>query len=339
MLASMALADSVLALPVEIDGYTLERRELAVSSQFTRVTTTVVLAGGDERGLGEDVTYTPADHEGFPDALPLSGTRTLGELSHELDGRDLFARPPGMDASRDYRRWAFESAALDLALRQAGRSLGDVVGRAYRPTRFVASSRGDVLAWLAAIPSLELKVDAAADWTREQMERLASTSRVRVVDLKAFYRGTSVDLAPDPELYRAVAEIFADAVIEDPWLEDGCREALAAAEDRLSFDAPIHSLADVDALPLEPRWLNIKPSRFGTIARLLECIEACGVRGISMYGGGQFELGPGRGQIQRLASLFYAEGPNDVAPGEYNEGEPRAGLPTSPLPAFTGVGL
>ena len=33
-------------------------------------------------------------------------------------------------------------------------------------------------------------------------------------------------------------------MIEDAWLEDGCREALAGAEDRLSFDAPIHSLAD-----------------------------------------------------------------------------------------------
>jgi L-alanine-DL-glutamate epimerase-like enolase superfamily enzyme len=339
MLASMALADPVLALPVEIERYTLERRELAVSSQFTRVSTTVVAEGRGERGFGEDVTYTPEDHNGFPDALPLAGSWTVGDLSRQLDGHDLFAAPPAMHASLDYRRWAFESAALDLALRQAGRSLGDLVGREYRPVRFVVSSRGDILAWLAAIPGLEFKVDAAADWTRERMSDLAGTGRIRVVDLKAFYRGTSVDLPPDPDLYRGVAEIFADAVIEDPWLEDGCREALAGAEDRLSFDAPIHSLADVDTLPLAPRWLNVKPSRFGTVARLLECIEACEARGISMYGGGQFELGPGRPQIQRLASLFYADGPNDVAPGEYNDGDPRPGLPTSPLPAFAGVGL
>jgi hypothetical protein len=50
-----------------------------------------------------------------------------------------------------------------------------------------------------------------------------------------------------------------------------------------------------------------------------------------MYGGGQFELGPGRGQIQYLASLFHPDGSNDVAPGGYNEVEPRAGLPESPL--------
>jgi len=50
-----------------------------------------------------------------------------------------------------------------------------------------------------------------------------------------------------------------------------------------------------------------------------------------MYGGGQFELGPGRAHIQRLASLFYADAPNDVAPGDYNVGEPRPALPQSPL--------
>ena len=52
--------------------------------------------------------------------------------------------------------------------------------------------------------------------------------------------------------------------------------------------------------------------------------------GIGLYGGGQFELGPGRGHIQLLASLFHPNGPNDVAPGGYN-GAPVPGLPTSPL--------
>ena len=58
-----------------------------------------------------------------------------------------------------------------------------------------------------------------------------------------------------------------------------------------------------------------------------------------MYGGGQYELGPGRPQIQRLASIFYPDGPNDVAPSDYNEGDPRAGLPQSPLPPSEGPGL
>jgi len=148
-----------------------------------------------------------------------------------------------------------------------------------------------------------------------------------------------VDLEPDPELYRAIVEELPDVVIEDAWLEDGLRDALAGAEDRLSFDAPVHSLEDLDDLPLEPHWLNIKPSRFGTLRGLLECIEACEARGVRMYGGGQFELGVGRRQIQTLASVFYADGPNDTAPGAFNEGDPRPGLPSSPLPASDAVGF
>jgi L-alanine-DL-glutamate epimerase-like enolase superfamily enzyme len=243
-----------------------------------------------------------------------------------------------MPASVDYRRWAFESAALDLALRQAGRSLDEVLGREYRPVRFVASTRADIAPYQALDPGLEFKLDVEADWTPELMQQLAATDRVRVLDLKAYYRGTSVDLDPDPDLYRAVVEIFPDVVLEDPWLEGECREALRGTESRLSFDAPIHSWDDVRDLPIEPQWLNIKPSRFGTLPKLLECIEECDERGIRMYGGGQFELGPGRFQIQRLASLFYADGPNDVAPSAYNEG-PRKGLQTSPLPAPEGAGF
>jgi hypothetical protein len=297
------------------------------------VTTVVAFAGGGERGEGEDVTYQAADHDSFPHELPLEGSWTLGTFSKLLDAQSLFPDEPSFHDAYDYRRWAFEAAALDLALRQAGQTLGEALGRSPAPIRFVASTRGDPFAWLEVQPELELKLDAQKEWDRDLMLRLAATDRVRTVDLKGYYRGTVVDLPPDPELYRSIADNFPEAVIEDAWLEDGCREALAGAEDRLSFDAPVHSLANLDALPVEPRWLNVKPSRFGTLARLLECIDACEEREIQMYGGGQFELGPGRRQIQTLASVLYPDGPNDVAPGDYNAGGPRPGLPTSPLPA------
>jgi hypothetical protein len=335
-----SLWDSFADLEVKIADYSAQRRELIVSPEFTRVTTTVVFHCGDDTGQGEDVTYTSADHEHFPAHEMLAGTWTLHELSRRLEDLDLWPEePPAMEASRDYRRWAFESAALDLALRQAGSSFAELAGRDYRPVRFVASTRAEIAPFRELNPELEFKLDAEQDWDEALVEQLAATDRVRVVDFKAYYRGTSVDLAPDPELYRRVAAALPEAVLEDPWLEDGCREALASAEDRLSFDAPIHSWDDVQNLPLEPRWLNIKPSRFGTLRRLLDCIDECEARGIRMYGGGQFELGPGRVQIQKLASCFYPDAPNDVAPSEYNEGPARAGLPTSPLPAPDGTGF
>jgi len=327
----MSLWDEVAVLEAGVDGYALERRELPTESGWTRVTTTVVLRGDGVFGQGEDVTYDASFHDGVPADLVLAGTWSLEDFSHRLDDAAPLAE--------GYRRWAFESAALDLALRQAGLGLGQAVGREERPVRFVASTRADIEPWLELAPALEFKLDAESDWDRALLRRLHELDRVRIVDLKAYYRGTSVDLAPDPQLYRAVAEELPDVVLEDPWLEDGCREALAGAEDRLSFDAPVHSLHDLDALPLAPRWLNVKPSRFGTVRSLLETIEACEERGIRMYGGGQYELGPGRLQIQRLASVFYPDGPNDVAPSVYNEGGPRPDLPQSPLPPPDGPGL
>jgi hypothetical protein len=269
----------------------------------------------------------------------VAGDHTLRSASAALEGDDLFAAPPEMEASRDYRRWAFESAILDLALQQRGISLAAAVGREARPVRFVASTRADIGGWIDVDPALEFKLDPEESWDADLIARLAATGRVRVLDLKAYYHGTAVDVTPDPALYRRIAVEFPEVVIEDASLEGECREALRGAEERLSFDAPIHSLADVDALPVQVRWLNIKPSRFGTTERLLECIEACEARGVRMYGGGQFELGVGRRQIQTLASVFYPDTPNDVAPGIYNAGGPRPGLPKSPLPAFDHVGF
>jgi hypothetical protein len=327
----MSLWEAVAGLTVRVDGYSLERRESATPGGWTRVTTTVVLEGDGATGQGEDVTYEAELHDGVPAELMLAGTWSLEDLSHHLDESE--------ELTEGYRRWAFESAVLDLALRQNEVGLGQALGRQELPVRFVVSTRAAPERWLEVAPELEFKLDAEKDWDRPLLRRLRELDRVRVVDLKAYYSGTVVDLAPDPELYRAIVEELPDAVIEDAWLEDGLREALAGAEDRLSFDAPVHSLSDLDGLPLEPHWLNIKPSRFGTVRELFETIEACEERGISMYGGGQFELGPGRSQIQRLASVFYPAGPNDVAPSAYNEGEPREGLPQSPLPAPDGPGL
>ena len=136
----------------------------------------------------------------------------------------------------------------------------------------------------------------------------------------------------DPALYARVVDAFPQAVVEDAALTPETQAALGPALERLSFDAPVHSWADVAGLPRTPRFLNVKPSRFGTVAGLFEFLERAAAAGIALYGGGQFELGPGRAQIQALASLFYPNAPNDVAPSGYNEPEPRAGLQGSPLP-------
>jgi hypothetical protein len=333
-MAVMGTYDRIAPLPVLIDDVAYERTSQAVSSGFERVATTIVVRGGGHEGRGEDICYAAEDHDLFPPpaSLGLGGAHTIASASQVLDGCELFTAAPSMPASRDYRRWAFESALLDLALRQAGSTLGEVVGREPAPLRFVVSTREDIRDWLKVAPDLEFKVDPIpGEWDDAHMEALAATGRVRVADVKAHYVGTPVDTAPDAAFHRMVADHFPDAVIEDASLAPDVLAVLGDALDRLSFDAPIHSLADVDALPFAARHMNIKPSRFGPLSRLFECIDACLERGIELYGGGQFELGVGRGQIQEIASLFYAGTPNDVAPPAYNSPTPVAGLQGSPI--------
>ena len=81
-----------------------------------------------------------------------------------------------------------------------------------------------------------------------------------------------------------------------------------------------------------PKTVNVKPSRFGPIRNLFAAYDYCEERGIGAYGGGQTELGQGRGQIQYLASIFHPDTPNDVAPGGYNDPEQatKPGLPSEP---------
>ncbi len=322
----MALYDAVRGLELEIEDFGTQRREAAVSTEFTRVTTTIVLHGRGASGEGEDVTYQAEAHDDFPE-LRERGQFTLEELSRRLEQYEL----------EDYRRWAFESAALDLALRQAGLSLGDAVGLDYKLVRFVVSTRLEIRPWLDLYPEMQFKLDPTSEWSDDHMREIAATGAVRVLDLKGQYHGTIVDQPPDPRLYRSVADIFPEAIIEDPALTDETRDALSAAEERISWDAPIHSTDDIAAR--DPRYCNIKPSRFGPVKRLFDAIDHCRAHRITMYGGGQFELGPGRVHIQRLASLFYADSPNDVAPSAYNEGGSRPGLAQSPLEVAVERGL
>jgi hypothetical protein len=318
-------------LALEIESVELERKEIMVSPEFRRVTTIVQLRGGEEEGLGEDVTYLADLHDSVP-VPPVAGSWTLGAFSESLDGFRWFADLPEDNAAFDYRRWAWESAALDLALSQSGLTLADAVGKVARPVTYVVSTRvTNVEPLLELYPDARFKLDPDPDWGDETIDRLAELDRVDTADFKGVYRG-SFGQPPNPELYRRIAEAFPKAWLEDPGLDDSTDAVLRPHRDRITWDAPIHSVADAEALPFPPRCLNVKPSRFGTVDRLFSFYEWCEARGIALYGGGQFELGIGRAQIQELASLFHPDMPNDVAPSEFNQAEIPRGVTPSPLP-------
>ena len=346
----MATFDALAALPIEIEGYELEDMDRTYGD-FTRPSTVVHLRGGGEEGVGEDVVYDELDHIAHRDAgavQDLTGHATLGEFCEFVGELDLFPdSPPVREFSRLYRRWAYESAALDLALRQGGIPLHEALGREPKPLTFVCSTRlsafpaeGEekapsniepVTNRLAKYPGTRFKVDPENDWTDELIAELKGAAGVDVLDLKGHYKGTPVDVVTDPELYRKVAEAFPDAWIEDPDINEETRPVLEPYADRITWDAPLHYLSDIKELERKPKAINSKPSRFGSLKEICAIYDYCAEEGIQIYSGGQGEVGPGRGQAQYLSSLFHPDSSNDIAPSGYNDPSVPDGLPTSPM--------
>ncbi len=346
----MSTWERLAALEFELEDYALEPQIAQVSSDFERASTVIELRGAGHEGLGEDVTYDAVDHElqwAAGPRLPLTGRFSIASFSAHIAELDLFSEAPQREVSRRYRLWAYESAALDLALRQAGSTLHAALGREPQPVRFVVSLRLgeppslDLLRWrLELYPWMRFKLDPTSSWDEPLIAELVALGAVDSVDFKGYYVGSIVDQPADPVLYKRVAEAFPDAWIEDPALSEETDAVLAPHRARFSWDAPIHSIDDIEALPYPPRMVNIKPSRLGGLRNLLDAYDYCAERGIGNYGGGQFELGVGRGQNQYLASLFHADAPNDVAPSAFNLPDPPAGLPASPLePAPEDIGF
>lgn len=337
----MRTYDRVADLPVRIDRYAFDGLEATVSARFVRRSTVVRISGGGHEGVGEDVVYDNQDQsvlQRFGLVLPPPGTYTFDEYSRLLEERWLFTHRPMRPASFHYRRWAIESAVFDLALRQAGTSLPEALGREARPLRFVSSLNlghpPDLTAItrrLAIDPGLRFKLDPAPDWTPRVIVELADLGVVDTLDFKGHYEATPQLTPPHPGMYAQLVGAFPDAWIEDPQLTPEIDSVLAPHRDRITWDAPIHSIADIEALPFAPRMVNVKPSRLGPLSALLDCYDWLSERGIGAYCGGQFELGPGRGQVQAMAALFHPDAPNDIAPVEWNLPEPPRTAARNPL--------
>jgi L-alanine-DL-glutamate epimerase-like enolase superfamily enzyme len=334
--------DRLSNLSLTIESYELERLSSTQTHGWQRVTSLICLKGDGHEGLGEDISPYKDEastlHEVGP-VLPLAGEWTLGALCAHLHELDQWPIPPEWDVAKLWRNWGFESAALDLALNQAGKPLHEVLGREPQPITFVNSlGLGDPPAFdpiasrLGTHNGLRFKLDAVPAWTPELIAEVAATGAVEIIDFKGQYGLETGELSELLAMYERVIAAFPDALLEDAHDLPEVAELLAPEAHRISYDAPIHSRADIDSTPLTPVAVNIKPCRVGDLESLLDVYAATEEKGLITYGGGMGELGVGRGQIQLLASLFHPDGPNDTAPGGYNTDAPAADLPRSPLP-------
>ena len=235
----------------------------------------MVYDGEDHFAMREAAAYA-ADRRLLDHRLPVGPPGRPGPVSHQ---------EPVREPSRAYRRWAFESAALDLGLRQAGRALPEQLGRELQPLNYVVSMRlgpppmdgGEavpetskrMLDVLERYPGTRFKLDPTNTWSDDLIDELAASGAVDSLDLKGQYKGTPVDVRTDPELYAKLIEAFPDAWLEDPDITDETRPLLEPHRDRVTWDAPIHSVDDILALEWLPRTVNIKPSRVGSLVEPL----------------------------------------------------------------------
>jgi L-alanine-DL-glutamate epimerase-like enolase superfamily enzyme len=328
-------------LPLVVEGYEYERLHAVLAHEFQRVTTHVRLLGAGSDGLGEDVSVHIEDGSSLHETqleLPLAGEWTLASFCEHVSTLALWPEPPEYAGAVRFRQWAFESAALDLALRHAGRALHDVLGLEPRPVRFVNSlglgktpSIEPVRRRLARSSGVRFKLDAEVTWEPALVEEVAATGAVDTIDFKGHYGFEVEDPPALAALYDYVLAAFPDAYIEDPHDRPEIAQRLADHLERVSYDAPIRAAGDIGATPLAARVVNVKPSRIGSLRELFEVYARCERERRPMYGGGMGELGVGRGQIELLAALFHADAPNDVAPSAYNQDDPAGDLPASPL--------
>ncbi len=338
----MTLWPKLADLPLLIEGYELDTLSAEMANGQTRTTILVRIHGGGHEGLGEDVGVMPDDEDPVAKvpALSLAGEWTLESFCDHLGTVEQWQEPPEWELFRLWRNWSFESAALDLALRQAGRPLHEVLEREPRPLRFVNSlglgdppSTETIHRRLGRYPDVHFKLDAAAAWDLALCQDLAATNAVEVVDFKGQYHQEVEDEEALAAMYRHVVATFPRAILEDPHDLPAAQEAIAPHADRVSYDALITQAGDLDTTPVKPiKVVNIKPCRTGSLRRLLALYARCEGDGLLMYSGGMGELGVARGQIQLLASIFHPDGPNDCAPSAFNGPDPPEGLPTSPLP-------
>jgi hypothetical protein len=328
-------------LPLVIEACDYDRLHAVQARDFDRVTTHVRLLGAGVDGLGEDVSPFREDGTALHDTRPglaLAGDWTLAGFCEHVATLPLWPEPPEWDVAWRFRRWAFESAALDLALRQSGRALHEVLGLEPQPVRFVNSlglgeepSIEPVRLRLARSPGVRFKLDAETTWAAALVEQIAATGAVDTIDFKGHYKLEVKDPEALGPLYDRVLQAFPDAYLEDPHDLPEIARRLGDHLEQVSYDAPIRRADDIGATPLAARVVNVKPSRIGSLPELFEIYARCAGDGRPMYGGGMGELGVGRGQIELLAALFHADAPNDVAPSAYNEDDPSGDLPTSPL--------
>ena len=328
----VSLYDDVKDLPLEIDGVRARGPRApgprATSSARRR---SIHLHGAGEEGIGEDVTYHGEEHDRSQKrgpVLPLAGSWTLDSLlraprhAAALRARARAARVPRLPPLGVRERRARPRAAPGGHLaRRRGRPRA-ATGRVRRlDGARLATLDGAIRRVASPLPGPPLQARRERRSGRTSSSRSSppparstrSTSRASTAARSSTRRPTPISTGASPKGCRTPGSRIPASRGDDAVLEPHA--------DRVTWDAIIHSVEDIESLRWPPKTVNVKPSRFGSVERLFAAYDYCEAHGIGAYGGGQWELGPGRGQIQLLAALFH---PDDAERRRAARLQPRA---------------
>ena len=302
--------------PLEVESYELERLEQPVTRGFSRVTTRrAACTEAGTRGSARTSPGTRSTHDrelkagAHPAARRRAGrwrpSRTLSTSPSRTGAGPTRARRSTLRCVRPAPASPRPSAA----------SRGPVAFVVSPGPRRPADEPGRPAAGSSSSRAMRFKLDPASDWSDELIAGAGRDRRGRHRRPTRRTTAPTNDPPPDPELYRRVAEGFPEAYLEDPALTDETDAVLRPYRDRVTWDAPIHSVADVEALAVPAARAQLEavalrpPERAARLLRLLRrpwrsasTAAACS------------SSAPARGQIQYLASLFHPDAPNDVAP-------------------------
>ena len=267
-----------------------------------RTTAIVHLEGGGEHGYGEEVTFQEERPAPGEPAKCLGGSPGASVSSRSGWRCMIYSSEPRNSRS---------CGTIGIGRSRLQPSISRSVRRASVSTRRLVVTPEPVDFVVSPAPGFSsVPAGRAAE---DRRRRPAARSPVDVIDFKG---------SGDRAAVESALALYPDALLEDP--------PVVVPGARVSWDIRITSADEIRRLPDRPSAINVKPARLGRFAELFDVYELCAAEGIALYGGGQHELGPGRAQIQLLASLFHPHGPNDVAPAGYNEPNPGARAPDEP---------
>ena len=315
--------------------------------QWTRHTTVFHLHGGGTEGIGEDVVWDPDDQQrqqrgraGARHRRDCGRSTTSREHLAELDlfhGRDAGVSRP----YATYRRWALESAALDLALRQAGEPLHEVLGREPQPLtlRRLPAPRRPAQRRRRRRPPRRLRGRPLQARRRADLERGADRragrhrlgrrhrlqGRLQGHDRRRRHRSRAL-----PALRRGVPGRLAGGPRPDR--ARGRRRARAPPRPHHLGRARSTRSTTFASSPSRPKTLNCKPSRFGPLSALFDFYDFCerrGHRASTAAASPSSARAAARCSCSRRCSI--PTRPNDVAPAGWDQAElPRHGAPDEP---------